>query len=758
MALNLEVASPKDPEAQVTYWLEQLRDAEKREKDWRKAGADLCELYASASDQGTHFNILYANTEVLAPALFNQIPRVSVQRRYKTGGKVEKAAAMLVKRVLEYLMDQGDPRYPAFDTLIDAAVQNALVPGRGQVMFELEETTICGRSVGWNKHLYGYADNMADIPWKGFFSFLTPAEVKENYGDLDIPLVDVTIEPEDKASSRVKELQTVKAARVWAIWDKVKRRVVHISPDYPKVLKDIPDPLELTGFYPCPAPLILYKKLEGNVPVALYEAYRQQAEELNLVSKRIKLIVRAIRARGFYDSQISGLDDLFKEEDNKLIPADNIAALQQLGGLEKGIWFFPVEKLVAVLQQLYVQREQLKGIIYEIIGISDILRGSSRASETATAQGIKDKWGGLRLKRGQKLVAQFAREALRIMAEMAVSKLDPQVLMKMAELSFPSREAQQQAQVEMRQIQEQVLAMQQAQQPPPPQLQQRAMQLQQLLAEPAMEDVFGLLQDDVLRNFAIDIETNSTVDLEATEDKEAVAEFLNALSQFLNGVAPMVQEKILPFGAAKAMLLAVSRRFRFGQEVDDQLEMMQEPQNQGPDPKQLEKMSKELEARGEKVKQEEMALQGQKQELELAKQGFEQDKQFALKEIDMSKKFAAKELQMAEKQAHDGLKQALGMAQETVGMQKQAGQQELDFGRQKLSEEAKAQKQAAAAQQKFPTAEDIAMETAQALAPLLQQMQQMTIQAIAASARLQRTAKKNPDGSWSSALMEPTLQ
>ncbi|NCZ55810.1 MAG: hypothetical protein EBY86_04060 [Acidimicrobiia bacterium] len=57
-------------------------------------------------------------------------------------------------------------------------MQNALVPGRGQVMFELEKTTICGKSVGWNKYLYGYADNMADIPWKGFFSFLTPAEVK----------------------------------------------------------------------------------------------------------------------------------------------------------------------------------------------------------------------------------------------------------------------------------------------------------------------------------------------------------------------------------------------------------------------------------------------------------------------------------------------------------------------------------------------------------------------------------------------------
>ena len=45
------------------------------------------------------------------------------------------------------------------------------------------------------------------------------------------------------------------------------------------------------------------------------------------------------------------------------------------------------------LDKLYLAREQMKQAIYEIMGISDIMRGATKASETATAQRIKGSMG-----------------------------------------------------------------------------------------------------------------------------------------------------------------------------------------------------------------------------------------------------------------------------------------------------------------------------------------------------------------------------
>ena len=85
-------------------------------------------------------------------------------------------------------------------------------------------------------------------------------------------------------------------------------------------------------------------------------------------------------------------------------------------------------------------------------------------------------------------------------------------------------------------------------------------------------------------SYKIDIETNSTIDAEASQDKQDIAELLNGVSQFLNGVAPLVEKGLLPMDVAKGMLLTISRRFNFGSQLEEALEKMQPPQQKGPDP------------------------------------------------------------------------------------------------------------------------------------------------------------------------------
>ena len=395
-----------------------------------------------------------------------------------------------------------------------------------------------------------------------------------------------------------------------------------LAPSYPAgFVKEVEDPLQLSGFFPMPRPLVLFPKISSLVPVPLYTMYEEQAKELNRITVRINKIVQALKVRGFYDSTLEGLEKVLAADDNVLIPAENVAAMQQGQTLEKAIWLMPLEKLVAVLQQLYVQRQQIKQVIYEITGISDILRGASVASETATAQNIKNQWGTLRLKKMQKQVARYVRDCLRIMGEVALTKFSQQTLSQMTGLQFPTAQQKQQAQMVLQQLQAQ--AQQMAQQPsmpgqPPAQPPAPPPQVMAAAQLPSWEEIMGLLTNDLQRNYRIDIETNSTVDAEATEDKQNMGEFLNAIAQFMNGAAPLVQQGVLPFDAAKSILLAVTRRYRFGPEVEDELKKMQPPQQQGNGADAKAKADLEAAQAEQKVKMEMLAMDKQLKEAETA--------------------------------------------------------------------------------------------------------------------------------------------
>ena len=599
----------------VQEWQKELEDARKRMKDFRKDASRIVTLYEGGKAAESPFNILYSNTETLAPALYNNLPRPVVQRRFKDEDPMGKLASDVTRRTLEFLMDNELGAYTPFDDLMTQAVLEALVPGWGVTRFKYDagfveaeaegletaegdesETTapaetaervdyetVCGESIPWDRFLHGYAKQWKDVPWVAFEHFMTREELEKNFGaDIArrIPLTvsgkeNATTESDDESDGKLVDAEGVTLAHVFEIWDKESRMVHFLAAGYHEgFAKSVSDPLELSGFFPMPQPLALFPKISSLIPVPLYTMYEEQAKELNRVTVRINKIVQALKVRGFYDSTLEGLDKVLSADDNVLIPAENVAAMQQGQTLEKAIWLMPLEKLISVLQQLYLQRQQIKQVIYEITGISDILRGASVASETATAQNIKNQWGTLRLKRAQKHVSRYVRDCLRIMAEIAMTKFSTQTLAQMTGLQFPSAEQKQQAQMMLAQLQQQAQMAQAAGQqppaPPPPEVMQAAQ-------SPSWEEILALLADDLQRSYRIDLETNSTVDAEATEDKQNMGEFLNAVAQFMNGVGPLVQQGVMSFDVAKSILLAVTRRYRFGPEVEDSLKKMAAP-------------------------------------------------------------------------------------------------------------------------------------------------------------------------------------
>ncbi len=644
----------------VSDWQKEITASRKREKHYRKETARVVQLYEGAKDAAgattsAPFNILYSNTETMLPALYATVPRPVVQRRFKDDDRLGGLAAKACERGLAYLADSNDMDYETFDNFMRNAVMGALVPGRGVSWFrydaqitkvaegaevgatdevepeevEAAETsemeaqeqvsyeTACVESVPWNRFLHGYSKSWAGVPWVAREHFFSMSELKDNYPDMAqyVPL-DCTPSDEDREESENGKSaedpeNTTKLAHVLEIWDKVTKRVYHIAPSFPdKPLRDTPDPLNLSGFFPCPKPLYFVEKISDLVPVTLYSFYQSQAEELNNLTVRIKALIKAIKVRGFYDATLSGLDKLMEAEENTMLPIEGMNALQQGMSADKALWFMPVEKLIVVLQQLLQERNSVKQVIYEITGISDILRGASAASETATAQNIKNQWGSLRIKRLQKEVMRYARDAFRILAEIAAHKFSEKTWEGITGLGYPTSEQKEQAQGMLQQFE--MLG----QQPPPEML--------QIMQQPSWGDVLTVLREDITRHYRIDIETNSTIYAEATEDKQSISELLNAMSQFLSGVSPLVQSGSMPFEVAQTMLMTIVRRFQFGPEVEDALKGMKPP-TPPQDP------GKDAAAQGA-VEIEKLKMQTAQMQAQIEQQRMQQEMQFSAQE------------------------------------------------------------------------------------------------------------------------------
>ncbi|OGT54253.1 MAG: hypothetical protein A3E01_00250 [Gammaproteobacteria bacterium RIFCSPHIGHO2_12_FULL_63_22] len=575
---------PGEPAAEVKHWLAEISAAKKREKDFRKDGREIIEIYSGCEAEKTPFNILYSNTETLLPALFSQTPRPVVQRRFKDEDPLGKAASLAAQRMLEYLCDTNVEGYETFDAAMEAATLDGLLPGRGVTGVKYDAETsetaveweqVCVDSRKWDCVYFGFARKWSKVPWIAYEEYVDQDEAKRLFGDAIAAKMkfedEEQAEEDDEGDGKNKsddgdEDSDRKVALVYQIWDRAGgKRVRYISPGYPDgYLKDDADPYGITGFFNCPRPLQFLAKSNDLMPTALYALYKNQAEELNNITRRIKSLVAAIKVRGAYDGSLGDqIGKILEAEDLTIQPTDDGAMIGQAGGLDRLIWLWPIDKLVAVLMQMVQQREAVKHVIYEITGVSDIVRGQSAASETLGAQKIKEAWGTMRLKRLQKATQRYARDTLRIMLEVATQKLSAATWAKATGLPFATTEQKAQAQALMQ------AAQMSGQQPDP-----KAMQIMQA---PAWDDVLKLLRNDMQRAYRIDIETNSTIDVEATEDQKNISEVMQAIAQFLHGIGPLVESGTMPFGAAQAMLLTIVRRFRFGTEVEDEIKAMQAP-------------------------------------------------------------------------------------------------------------------------------------------------------------------------------------
>jgi hypothetical protein len=218
-------------------------------------------------------------------------------------------------------------------------------------------------------------------------------------------------------------------------------------------------------------------------------------------------------------------------------------------------------------------------------------------------------------------------------------------------------------------------------------------QAMQALQQPQWAQVLALLRNDTQRAYRIDVETNSTVDPEATEDKQLMGEVLAAVSQFLQGVGPLVISGAMPFEVAQSMLLAIVRRYRFGTEIEDYIKQMKPPQDPNAGQQAAEMQMKQQE-HAQKMQQGQQKLDHEK---ELAAMELEMKREeLRLKKVELQMKHQAKvqEMELQRQQGEQTLRQNaqqgaldLSLQQAGASIDQQAAQR---AGDQKLEQDRKA--------------------------------------------------------------------
>lgn len=562
-------------------WLEKIEAREKEFKEgWWKTAEASDRLYSLSKNEAGDtpdsplkdpYNILYSNTEVLRPSLYSATPKPDVRSRFPDIDT--KPLPELLDRFLTIVSDPSDPGSESLDDAMNETVLSALTCAMGfsRIRYYPDRSFPLGIEAGHYKGLiWGKARKWAKVPWIAFRHELSKEELFKQF----------EIEPEAQAQYNPPEKsddgKDVYGTVVYEVWDKRTREIFFLCADWtPKLLKEEPDLLQLKSFFPLPGILQFTAKPGRMEPTTLYQYYRNQAEELNRVTVRLNRVLSAIKVRGAYHSllgeemkQILSSDDT----ENALVAAQNSGFLAQGGGFDKAIWLLPLEKLIVVATQLYQARQQIKQVIYELTGISDIIRGSNVASETATASDLKNKWGTIRLRLMQNHTANYVRDLYRLAVDAGTKVISPEQWREITQLDYPTESEKLLGQQQLAYWQEM---------PPDPATQQK---IQGLLQKPSMEEILGKIANDQNRTYTINVQTSSTIDLDTAADKGEINEFMNGFGQLMAGLQPL--QALGPSGveASKQIMLAVVQRFKFGYNIIDSLKAIQPPGPPGADP------------------------------------------------------------------------------------------------------------------------------------------------------------------------------
>jgi len=563
------------PSGLAERWGMEIEAAEKELHRFHEESDRITRRYLDRRDEWhkeeSRVNLFWSTTKVLMSLLYARPPRADVARSFLDADDDQ---ARVAGQIMERLLNQAfDDNTSSWDSTIRQGIEDWIIVGLGQAwmryVVKTEQEVIpaqvdpmTGTEIApeqmverivfedapldyiyWKDFLYSPARVWEEVRWVARRVYMTRDQLVARFGEEIGEAVPLFSAQRQDKSTGTPENDPWAKAEVFEIWNKPDRRVYWYARGQSTILDLVDDPLELDGFFPCPKPLIANVTTSNFIARADYIFAQDQFNELDEINTRISWLTRAAKVTGVYDKNNVGLQRLFQQAaENQLIPVDNWAGFAEGGGIKGKVDWVPIEQVTSAIEHLRQYRQDKTMQIYEVLGVSDIMRGATRASETATAQQIKAQFGSTRVQLNQFYIAEWVTNLLRIKAEIISRHFQPQTIIEQSNI-LRTPDAQH------------------------------------------AQGAVALLKDEKLAEYRIHVEADSMAALDWAAERDAAVQFLQGLGAFVSQVAPLAQ--VVPGSAQyflKLMQWAVAK-FRVSSQIEGVLDQaIAQLQNQGMQP------------------------------------------------------------------------------------------------------------------------------------------------------------------------------
>jgi hypothetical protein len=465
--------------ASAALWSSEIKASQTFLEKFHRSATKINRRYLDKRDAGQQsefrVNLFWSTIQVVMSLLYAQPPKADVKRLYDDySDQPSRVASEILERILNNDL-QSD--HGSSSASIRYAIQDWVTIGLGQIWARYDLQTAVDDAppgidpmtgepieaepverivsedalieyVHWQDFLYSPARIWEEVRWVARRAYLTKEKLISRFGEEVAGKVPMTgNQTKDPKEAQDKPKDPWNRAEVWEIWDKRTKKVYWFSPGCDFLLDEREDPLGLSAFFPCPPALFANASTTELIPRSDYIMSQDQFEQLDEINTRVTWLTRAMKVVGVYDKSAEGVQRMLSQGvENQLIPVDNWAMFAESGGLKQKVDWMPVSEVASVIERLVNLREQVKAQIYEVLGISDIMRGSTKASETAAAQQIKAQFGSTRIQLKQFYIAKFVQAGMSIKAEIIERHFQPETIAKMSNImATPDAEFAQEA-------------------------------------------------------------------------------------------------------------------------------------------------------------------------------------------------------------------------------------------------------------------------------------------------------------------------
>src|SRR4029077_20295137 len=242
-------------------WLNLIEEAEDAFEAWNTHCDNIDRNYANLERLSTaimgrtlrdkQYQMLWANCEVMKPAIYAKAPVPVVTPKFKDRRPVYQQASEVMERCCNVAFD-----LTRINDLMLLVHEDVAMIGRGVAWCRYESAKdgyydterVCVDFKARRDFLHSVSRNSREGTWVGAASYLTRSEARERfyeYSGIAYQEADYKV---DKDSKEVGGADNRERAKFWEIWDKASRRVVWVAEGCEDILDEADPHLELQNY------------------------------------------------------------------------------------------------------------------------------------------------------------------------------------------------------------------------------------------------------------------------------------------------------------------------------------------------------------------------------------------------------------------------------------------------------------------------------------------------------------------------------